>query len=221
MKKRLILAVAFLILINCVYAVPGVPHQFYGDVIINGNPAPDNNIVTAVIEGITYTTITKNSKYGYSPIFFVEDPNNLFWCEVINFYVNGFYVKSYTFQNGKITKLDLNCTGCHILPPEPTPSNRTKYISKTRYLHYCESNWICSLWTPCIDEIMTRKCYDTNFCGELYQKPREVANCEVSEDLIRESQTEANLMNWNLIMGFMSLMISFFLIVILIILLKV
>ena len=118
MAKRiflvLILAVLSLILINSVYAVPGIPHQFYGDVFVNNNPASDNNLIFAVIGNEEYKTITTEGKYGISPnTFFVQNPLGDNNGKTINFYV-GKSLKlakpagSFVFESNKLTKLDFN-----------------------------------------------------------------------------------------------------------------
>jgi len=75
---------------NIVLAIPGVPHQFFGTVSINGNPAPDGTSVVAKIKGIQVASTTSyEGKYGYEPIFFVDDPNSVRAGEEIKFFVNG------------------------------------------------------------------------------------------------------------------------------------
>ena len=74
MKKWLIIFLMVFI-IGFVSSIPGIPHQFYGEIIVNGQPTGDNNIITAKIGGDNYNTISKNGFYGYSPnIFYIEDP---------------------------------------------------------------------------------------------------------------------------------------------------
>jgi hypothetical protein len=64
---------------------PGIPHQFYGNVVINGVSA-NTGLVTAEINDITVDqTNIINGRYGYSPIFFIEDPNNEFNGKIIIF----------------------------------------------------------------------------------------------------------------------------------------
>ena len=42
----------------------------------------------------------------------------------------------------------------------------------------CEENWICSLWSICIDSLQTRNCQDTNECETNLEKPIENRICE-------------------------------------------
>jgi len=106
--------IILIIYASLVSATPGIPHQFYGDVEVNNQPVPDNTVIVATVEGDTYTTITTDSKYGYSPnIFYVEDPNGNRGGtnpETINFFIGGKEVGSYVFENNGYTNLDFSTT---------------------------------------------------------------------------------------------------------------
>jgi len=53
-----------------------MPHGFYGDVTIGGNPALDGTVVSAHIGSLSWSTTTSDGKYGYSPAFMIpaDDP---------------------------------------------------------------------------------------------------------------------------------------------------
>jgi hypothetical protein len=108
MLKNKFVFLSVLILIPLVIATyPGIPHQFYGGVIVNEN-VMQSGIVTAKINNQTVGTTTITSgKYGYNPIFFIEDKNYNFNGKKIFFYVNGFNAGNYTFENGASTRFDL------------------------------------------------------------------------------------------------------------------
>ena len=75
MSKKLIIFIALSILaVSTVLAVfPGIPHQFYGNVIVNGGLV-QKGTVTAKINGeLVGTTPITSGKYGWTPIFFIED----------------------------------------------------------------------------------------------------------------------------------------------------
>lgn len=117
MKNRISLIlplILILILVNLVSAIPGIPHQFYGNVIVNGKPVPDNNILIASIDGDDYTTVTQDGKYGFAPnIFYVEDPDGDRAGKTISFYLGGKDVGSATFENNGFTNLDISTlTSC-------------------------------------------------------------------------------------------------------------
>jgi len=42
----------------------------------------------------------------------------------------------------------------------------------------CKENWECSSWSPCVNDVSTRICYDTNACGTEQQKPDESRSCD-------------------------------------------
>lgn len=129
-KKYLIsLAMAVVLslaLVVPVMAVPQIPHAFYGNVTVGGQPAPDNTSVSAKIGGVEYaSSATSGGKYGYSPIFKVpgDDPDTADKKEggvegdIITFYVGGVEAASYTFKNGEVTELALVIAE---LPSPPT-----------------------------------------------------------------------------------------------------
>ncbi len=115
-----------LILISSlVLAVPGMPHQFYGSVTYNGQPAPDGTSIVAKINGIeVVSTTASEGKYGYSPIFYVPDTDPSSRSgSTINFFVNGIDTgQTAIFQIGGITKLDLTATDSSVVTTTPTQS---------------------------------------------------------------------------------------------------
>jgi len=103
----LLFSILFLSLVS---AVPGIPHQFYGTVTVNGALA-NNASVVAKIDGIEYgNTLSIDGYYGYTPnLFFVEDPDGVKNDgKTIKFYVNGTEVTEYTFKSGASNELDLS-----------------------------------------------------------------------------------------------------------------
>lgn len=112
MKTQTIFILALILLTtSLVSAYPGIPHQFYGDVSVNGQSAPDNNVLVASIEGDEYITVTKDGEYGYAPnIFYIKDPNGDRAGKTIDFYLGGKNVGSFTFENNGFTKFDISTT---------------------------------------------------------------------------------------------------------------
>jgi hypothetical protein len=115
-KKLIIFAIGIfaLSLITAITTFPGIPHQFYGKVILNGI-SPNSGNITAKINGqLVGTTNINAGQYGYKPIFYIEDKDYNRNGKIITFYVNGFQATNYTFENGASTRLDLiigNYTG--------------------------------------------------------------------------------------------------------------
>src|SRR3989344_8112197 len=112
--SHILLVIAILTTSISVFAAPGIPHQFYGSVTINGSPAADGIVISAVIEGRTYNATTVNGEYGVLPgePLFVEDPNSTADGETIQFFVEGqdAVAASETFSNGGFTQLNLSAT---------------------------------------------------------------------------------------------------------------
>jgi len=80
-RKTLGLAVALVLaLLLCSMPVaaqlPVMPHSFWGTVTIDANPAPDGTTVSAYIGSLSWSTTTKDGKYGYDPLFSIlaDDP---------------------------------------------------------------------------------------------------------------------------------------------------
>ena len=100
-------------------AIPQAPHQFWGNVTINGQPVPEgwDVQVTAEIDTTEYksATVDTQSRYGYVPNFLVpaNDPETPakeggVSGETINFFVEGFPAGSFIFAIGGTTPLNLN-----------------------------------------------------------------------------------------------------------------
>ena len=117
-KRRLstiLILALFITSFALVYAVPGIPHQFYGTVTVDGAPAPYGTLVEAKIDGVTYaTTTTVSGDYGVDPLFTVpaDDPDVVGKeggedGDIIDFYVDGVWASDYTFQSGSVTLLNL------------------------------------------------------------------------------------------------------------------
>lgn len=88
----------------------GVPHNFYGEVEINGQPAPDGVIIRAEIDGKTFGLgTTEDGRYGYEgDSFYVDDPDGFHDGNEITFYVEDEEAATYTFRNGQSTRLDFS-----------------------------------------------------------------------------------------------------------------
>ena len=57
--KTVVFSLAFLVFPLAVFAaLPQLPHIFYGDITINGNPAPAGTVVIAKVAGVEKGRIT-------------------------------------------------------------------------------------------------------------------------------------------------------------------
>ena len=198
MRIKLI-ALLVVIFSSIAIAAPGVPHLFYGSVTLNSAPAPDGTTITAKINGIDVaSTTTLDGKYGYSPIFYIPDPNNIREGDTISFFVNGVNTgQTYTFSNHDTTELNLTVTitTTTVSNPSPNPgpgptttAPTTSTVETTTTVpggetttSVCEEKWKCSDWAVCQDGIQTRLCYDENNCGTDYNKPLESNPCSTEE----------------------------------------
>ncbi|GAI48055.1 unnamed protein product, partial [marine sediment metagenome] len=86
--KSLTIILIGLILPVFVWAVPAIPHQFYGTVNFTSGSNPDGLLVEAKVDGVSVgSTITKDGKYGYDPLFKAYDDNGTLAGEAVEFYV--------------------------------------------------------------------------------------------------------------------------------------
>jgi hypothetical protein len=82
------------------------PHQFYGNVYINGSPATAGATVAASVNGspAASTTTDGSGRYGYTTLFLVPGTSG----GVVTFYVNGSLVpQTTTWTSGGMTRLNL------------------------------------------------------------------------------------------------------------------
>ena len=149
MKKITIfigLALLFILCAVPVYAqgIPPLPHAFYGNVTINGSPAPIGTSISANGDGVKTNTIqnpvrtTKVGSYGIDSLKLLVQGDILEGVE-INFLVNGIYVTDETgafvscpFQSGETTRVDLalvitpsSITGKKVVT---VPGGQTDYV---------------------------------------------------------------------------------------------
>jgi hypothetical protein len=177
---------------------PGLPHQFFGTVNINGAPAPDGTIVSARIDGAEVKNVpTANGKYGLVPgIFYVDDFNHNREGNLIRFFVDGVDTGATAyFANGKSTELNLAITvavaspqqsgggggsgGSAIIIPNKT-ANATQQITSTRTSvsgGACTERWVCDAWSECIDGMQKRTCTESNKCGTIEDLPQTSQPC--------------------------------------------
>ena len=97
-----------------VFAVPGIPHQFYGNVTFDNGAAADGLSVQAKVgESVVGSSVTKNGKYGVNPYLLLATKADGDWnVETVKFFVSGIDTsESFALEKGKYTNLDLSVPG--------------------------------------------------------------------------------------------------------------
>jgi len=214
-KNLLLFAMlSFALLSSAAFATPGVPHQFYGSVAINGASAPDGTVVSAKIGSSTVsTTTTFGGKYGYSPrVFYVDDPNGDRYGSTIQFYVNDIYTgATAAFSNGKSTQVNLAVTVSTPPPNNPPPSGggggggSTSTVTQTQTTTTtstqeppkttstpsgpCVEKWTCTEWSKCDGSLQKRTCKDANKCGTIDELPMTTQPCSLYEETQKSAST--------------------------------
>ena len=133
-KKTLVLSAILMLVLLCdaAMAIPMPPHQFAGNVTIDGKPAPDGTVVSARIGGVEYVREeTVNGKYGFREPFRVptDDPDTAekeggVNGEVVEFYVNNELAANATFSFGGMTNLNLK------IGEEPVPEPEEPVVTQ-------------------------------------------------------------------------------------------
>ncbi|MCD4740579.1 hypothetical protein K8R43_05340 [archaeon] len=112
-KKSFKLMIAMVLLCSLSWAIPGIPHQFYGNVQVNGQPASDGTEVIAKIDGVEVSSgTTINGKFGYSPnVFIITDANSNRLGKTVSFLAAGKDTGvTAIFDNGASTQVDFSVT---------------------------------------------------------------------------------------------------------------
>ncbi|RME52239.1 hypothetical protein D6783_05475 [Candidatus Woesearchaeota archaeon] len=184
----------------------GQPEQFYGTVTVNGGPAPDGLVVKAVIDGATYLTKTKAGKYGYDPVFLIDDPRGDRNGKEIVFYVQDVDTgERAIFNSGSASgdydnthRLDLDVNGVNLGGSSSSGGGGGggggggRFVASTTSSEdagdgeesgVCVPDWTCSDWLDCLNGFQKRVCVDSNRCQSLENKPAEERECEIPPEL--------------------------------------
>jgi len=140
-KATIFIVVAFVLVFGAIpaYAIPALPHAFYGTVEINGSPAPNGTRVSATVdEGVTLTTsqnpvTTVGNSYGINSSKLLVQGDGL--SGTITFYVDGVEAEGQTavFEaGGGPTPRGLSVT---IARPAPSGDDEgpTTYYAETTF----------------------------------------------------------------------------------------
>ncbi len=219
MNKILISAAVFIFLLSgAVLAVPGIPHQFYGNVAYNGESAPDGLSVVAKIDGVlAASTVTYDGAYS----LIVADYNNTRSGAFVSFFVDGIdTTKMWIFCNGCFAEVSLSVTHSPVTTPPSSPPGgggsstggnvvstgnvpgvdgedesdaetvKGEVVSEATDKE-CVERWVCSEWGGCVDSIHKRICTDENNCGTEDYRPFETEPCPILKEETNEAGAEA------------------------------
>lgn len=99
------------------------PCRFYGTVQLDGYDVPDGTVITAIIEGVPYSTTTPEAAYGSSTyVLKIEPSAGAFYNygTQIYFKIDDHVAKeTATWESG--SNIELNLTASTAPPPTPTP----------------------------------------------------------------------------------------------------
>ena len=104
---------------------PALPRRFHGTVQLDNATVPDDTIITAIIEGDTYTTSTP-SVYGNSTYAItIVPPGNVTYIDgtPVTFLIGSYQAKETgTWETGLNLVLNLTASSTVTSTPSPTPS---------------------------------------------------------------------------------------------------
>ncbi len=123
MNSKIMIPVSFIMIFLIMPIIssaqaPCIPTRFYGDVAVNGNPAPAGLKITAEIDGVEMAeTITQeNGKYGFAPYTF-DVPDNDNNCDnqaIVKFYIRDVLAGESMLEgegDDHLVRLDLSASG--------------------------------------------------------------------------------------------------------------
>jgi len=182
---KLIFLLLGIFLISMVSAVQ-LPHAFYGYINYSNGEGVAGTI-TAKINGVSVgSSVLSDGFYDL-----VVESNG----GTVYFYLEDKLLGNYIFDAFEITELNFiieiseqeeqNQT-------QPTTS-RGSHSHKKFQIEFCETNWECSGWGECKGGLMTRQCYDGNYCDYGYNKPVEETGCDIFSKLLVKKEKSFNL----------------------------
>ena len=132
----LCLVCLLLFLVSPVYAQPLLPHAFYGDVTIGGQPAPLGTVVSAKVDDVESGSVTtwEVGKYGWgtglppeeSKANLLVQGEHISNGDTIDFFINNVKADQTTeFHSGYVTQLFLTVDSAPPITPTPSPTPTT------------------------------------------------------------------------------------------------
>ena len=180
MNKYLLVLIG-IFLISFVGAVPS-PHAFYGTIRYSDG---DHVYGTIIAERNDIEVGSSDITNGNYELIVSSESGG-----IIYFYLDGKEepLANYTFEAFGITELNL------VIEIDEEDDDDESDSKPTLLKQYCEPSWSCGKWGLCDNGLMTRKCYDKNYCKSSQNKPNEVAGCEIrGKSLVTEDYVYAGI----------------------------
>jgi len=213
MKKTMLSLFFGIILIGVVFAIPPDPNGDHdGDGIINiedncmyvWNPDQQDSDDDGLGD------VCDPSPHG-GPNFICG--NNILEtgeeCDGSDF--GGLSCLDYGYSSGNLicsSSCEISISSCFDSSTEKKSSGSHKNV----FVQFCDPNWECSGWSECDNDLMTRKCYDTNNCDYSYNKPIEETGCDPNISQVFTEEKDNSKILIALIGGFIALLLILFLI---------
>lgn len=186
MKKILLLFIFSVVFVVGVMAVDSPPsfdnEQFYGDVMFGvGQTAPA--VVSVKIGSASFSSsITDvkcdtlcNAHYGYGSGNILRVMGSA--GDEIIFYVDDVEVKKVTYISGAAIKLDFDVTSAVNTGETPGATPPATAGTPSTPSSECKTDWNCSSWSNCTDNLKTRVCMDLGYCNVTSGKPSVKNSC--------------------------------------------
>ena len=114
-KKVGFIFFSLLVLFPLIFAIPQVPHAFYGNFVIDGNAGAIGCMICTEINDVTIAsdciTTISSGIYGDNRMLIAQGATN---GDIIKFKIGNIYAEeNYTFLSGAVTNLDLNFIGAN------------------------------------------------------------------------------------------------------------
>lgn len=157
-----------------------IPSDWWGTAMINGEYA-DGAEVGAYIDNLKVASaIVGIIQPNY---YLIHVPGKL--GDLIQFKINGKNTEN-EMQEWILGSYRLDL----IMNVSIKKSEGKKSSSKNHFVQFCDVDWKCSGWSECKNGLMTRQCYDGNYCDYSYNKPLEETGCEIiSQVLVKEDKS--------------------------------
>ena len=111
---------------------------------------------------------------------------------------------------------DEDCSSCELdcgtCPEQEQSKSHTHTTVPLKQV--CEPSWKCGDWSSCNYGRMARTCYDANYCKDSYNKPNEIAGCEINKKVLVGKDT--NYLPIITFLGFLSISLLLVLLAVLI-----